>query len=125
MLFLPVNVGNPPHILSNRKTWALWLFLLLVIIAVIIYLIGFAALWIAMAIEVWSSTLLSPYISYTTVIVSAISLMLGWISPYNNNQGIEYTHHGLINLLDNQTEEKQKQTHQKIAAARIRMGLNG
>jgi hypothetical protein len=121
--YLPGAIGYPKHVFGRRSDWLQVVYLLLVIIAVAIYTFGFLCLWIALSIEVWQSPEVEHTISIMVVVSSAICLVLGYLAPFYYDIPRQYTHYGLVHLLQRRKGSDLQAAHAKIATAATSMGL--
>lgn len=121
--FLPINIGYPNFIQSNKGLFQQFISLLLVLLALIIYAIGSIALWIALALDVINSSGIGQWISIVTVIFCFLTVLIGWTAPFYADRKFEYRHHGLVNMLTKQNPEKLRESHLKILLAASRMGF--
>lgn len=121
------SVGFPPNIHPARYRFFMP-FAVLTIIATVFIVLASCALYIALAVDVWNSTVVSSLVSKTTVVGSVFLSLLSITFPKHFHFRRKYKHYGLSNTLGKLRErdpERARIFSRKIAEIRIRMGLTG
>lgn len=122
--FLPSNRGFPRYVWPARTQLVQLLPLILVILAMLAYFVGAAALFLALANRVWLSQYPTAIIAQSTVIGSSMLLLLSGTSPFFSDFRRKYIHYGLVDRIGKLSPDDQKSAHRKIAEARMRMGMD-
>lgn len=121
--FLPGAIGYPKHILGPRMGWGQVVYIVLIVAALIMFLIGSFSLWGVMALDVWRSSYESRFVSILVISLSSVVVLLGWAAPYYYDLPRKYRHIGMTNCLSKLEGEELESAHLKIFLAASRMGL--
>ena len=122
-LFMPGNIGYPPHIHGRRTGYGQLAYIGLVIIALALFSVGSIALWITVASDVYNSMSVGKAVTWLTLSLSVLSVLLGWTSPFYYDWPRKYVHYGLVNMLMHRDEAENKAIHKKLIPIAARMGL--
>jgi|tagenome__1003787_1003787.scaffolds.fasta_scaffold20954289_2 hypothetical protein len=121
--YLPANIGYPRFHFARGSTWPQLFYLLLVLVALIVGAVGSIGLWVVLARDVLANSQITHTISVLTVVFSAATILLGWLSPFRYDVSRRYTHMGLVSLLGKREGERNAEAHRRLVRVADRMGL--
>lgn len=123
--FSHASVGYPKDVFPEKGRQFLP-FAAMALIALGVFMIASAALYIALGVDVWKSAALSPVASKATVIGSAFLSIVGLLMPKHWHFKRRYRHYGLSNrltMLKDKDETRWSYYHRVILQIRVRMNL--
>lgn len=121
--FMRAAIGTPPHIFKKGGIAGAIVSLALILLGLTIYTLGSLSLWALIAIDVWYAEGVNPLVTWFTLSLATISVLLGWTSPFYQNFKREYLHYGLSNRLNALDGPAKERATLRIMLAAERLGL--